>query len=308
MRHIDVVRDAAKALLPFQPTLRRLKRRIRPYRDDPGNSRFALQQGLQQIRLLREAGIALHGDILEFGTGWLPIIPILYQLAGARRLFLTDVERLMDSHTIALAAAVVRDNAAIVAAGLGLTDAELHDGLRRPLAATYLVPWRPEETASGSMDIIMSRTVLEHVPLRSLERLVSEWGRILRPAGAMCHTIDNSDHWQHRDRTLSRVNFLRYEDGDLFWRLACAHPQNYQNRLRHSDYLDLFGRARWTALRAEGDVDAQALDDIMKIPLAAPFRGRSAQDLATLTSRLVLRRATAQEHIGGAHASHGTVS
>jgi SAM-dependent methyltransferase len=298
MRHIDVVRDAAKALLPFQPTLRRLKRRIRPYRDDPGNSRFALRQGLQQIRLLREAGIAIQGDILEFGTGWLPIIPILYQLAGARRLFLTDVERLMDSHTIALAACVVRDHAAIVAAGLGLTEAELHDALRRPLAATYLVPWRPEDTASHSVDIIMSRTVLEHVPLRSLEHLVAEWDRILRPTGAMCHTIDNSDHWQHRDRTLSRVNFLRYDEGNLFWRLACANPQNYQNRLRHSDYLDLFGRGGWTAVRAEGDVDAQALDDVRKMPLAAPFRSRPVEDLATLTSRLVLRRAAGQEHRG----------
>src|SRR6266700_4317353 len=112
MWKIKAVKDAAKAALPFQLSLRRLKRVIRPYTDNPTNSSLALHQGLQQIDALRKAGCGISGDILELGSGWLPIIPILFQIAGARKLILTDIERLMDAHTVELAKKVIAANAA----------------------------------------------------------------------------------------------------------------------------------------------------------------------------------------------------
>ena len=101
MRQSVVVKTVVKALLPFQAQLRQVKRRLVPYRDNPSNSSYALQQGLEQIRLLRSQSIPLSGDILELGSGWLPIIPLLFHIAGARKLILTDIERLLDSRTTA---------------------------------------------------------------------------------------------------------------------------------------------------------------------------------------------------------------
>ena len=295
MWKIKAVKDAAKAALPFQLSLRRLKRVIRPYTDNPTNSSLALHQGLQQIDALRKAGCGISGDILELGSGWLPIIPILFQIAGARKLILTDIERLMDAHTVELAKKVIAANAAKVAQDLGISESAVRRGLGEPFLPDYRVDWAPSQTPSGSVDAIISRTVLEHVRPNDMEMLFTEFARMLRPDGAMCHIIDNSDHWEHRDKAISRVNFLRYEERDLLWKLACFNPQMYQNRMRHSDYAQFFRRLGWKEVLAAGEPDRKVLQDLEELQLARAFRDRDRQDLAILTSLFVLRREKAGE-------------
>lgn len=287
MLPIGIVASAAKALVPLQPQLRRLKRRIVPYRDNPNNSALALADGLEQVQLLRAAG-ATFGDVLEFGTGWLPIIPFLFCLAGARQLVLTDVERLLDRQTIERAKRYIRENAHIVAAALRTPAPEILARLDAALSR-YHAPWDCGDQPSHSVDIITSRAALEHIPPRSLDSLFDEFRRIVRPNGFMCHIVDNSDHWEHQDKRLSRVNFLRYEEG-WCWRLACLNVQSYQNRLRHSDYLALFRRHGWEIVAAEGEPDRQCLKDLRTLPLASDFAHRDRNDLAILRSAFVLRR------------------
>jgi len=48
-RKVKLVKDTAKALLPFQDHLRRLRRQRFPYQPNLGNSNFALTQGLIQV-------------------------------------------------------------------------------------------------------------------------------------------------------------------------------------------------------------------------------------------------------------------
>jgi SAM-dependent methyltransferase len=281
------LRDAAKALLPFQPQLRRLKRRVASYADNPSNTEFAITQGLRQIAMLQDAGVDLRGaDVLEIGSGWLPVIPLLFHLAGARSLTLTDVERLMDAHTIRLAKQAIAGRATEIAGRLGV---DVAAGLAEPFTPHYLVPWLPGQTEAAPVDIVISRAVFEHIPEPALRALLSECRRIVRPDGVMCHTIDNSDHWQHRDRRLSRINMLRYDDDSLLWRIACLNTQAYQNRLRHSDYRQLLWETGWQVVAEDGEIDRNALLDAEKLPVAARFQGKTASDLATITSWFVVR-------------------
>ena len=62
MWQVNMVKDTAKNLLPFQQQLRRLKRKVIPYVGNQANCRLAVLQGLQQIRLLRNAGVGLTGS------------------------------------------------------------------------------------------------------------------------------------------------------------------------------------------------------------------------------------------------------
>lgn len=289
MRHMDVLGSVVKAIIPFQPQIRRLKRRLQPYTDNADNSNYCVIQGLEQIRLLQAAGVNLECDILEYGSGWLPIIPLLFRLAGARRLILTDMEQLMDDHTIERAAEVILENLPAVSTFFGTNQRMVRDCLYTVFRPDYLVPWSAHQHPTASVDLIISRAVLEHVSPVALEDTFHEFGRILRPDGHMCHTIDNSDHWEHVDKSISRLDFLRY-DG-LYWRLACLNRQAFQNRLRHSDYLKLFARHGWTAVVAEGVPDPTSLYDLMKLPLAPQFVHYDHDDLAILTSTFVLQRA-----------------
>ena len=218
---------AVRGSIPFSSTLRELKRRLAPYEDNPGNSDYCITNGLEQIGALREAGVHIRdADVLEFGTGWLPLIPLLFHLAGARRLVLTDVTRLMDEHTIAKARALIMGRIGDVSGVLQQPAEVLEARLHMPLACDYLVPWDPESHPAASVDIVISRAVFEHVPEDELRSALAQFHRILRPGGVMCHIIDNSDHWQHRDRKLSRVDFLRYEETDLVgdWPRSISSP------------------------------------------------------------------------------------
>jgi SAM-dependent methyltransferase len=285
----QIARDNAKALLPFQGSLRALKRAITPYRSEPWNDALALSQGLRIVRALREAGADLTGaSVLEVGTGWIPTIPALFHLAGAGRIIGTDVERLLDGATTAHARRVVAAETPRVREDLGLPESVDVEASLETMKIDYRCPFDPRSVPDGSLDVIYSRAVLEHVRLPDLDSIFAGAHRMLRPGGFMAHLIDNSDHFQHRDRRLGRVNFLRY--GDMTWRLMCMNVQNYQNRLRHTDYAARLVADGFEIVATEGEPDSECLRSLETLPLAPAFAGRPRDDLAILTSLFVARR------------------
>lgn len=292
-------KDTLKAALPFQDRLRQLKRRLVPYQTHSGFDEFTFEQGLEQVRLLAEAGAPLPGkSVLELGTGWQPLIPFLCRVAGAAHVTLTDQERLMDARTVANASAFLHERRLRIAERLGLTEVEVERRIQVPGAAdletllghlhmSYLVPYEIDRTPTASVDVVTSRAVLEHVSPKLIERLLAGFARILKPGGVTCHIIDNSDHWEHKDKSISRVNFLKYDD----WVIGALglNVQNYQNRLRHFEYLDLFRRAGYEVLKEVGEVDDSALAALPGMKVCARYAGSPARDLAILTSYVVAR-------------------
>jgi SAM-dependent methyltransferase len=296
MRHkgVQVAHLAEAALrhaIPFRKALRRLKRRLQPYDDNASNSFYCISNGLEQIVALREVGFDVRGKaVLEFGTGWLPLIPLLFHLAGAARLTLTDIDRLMDDQTIQRARGIVRDRIEDVAAALEQPKDALLSRLDVPMPHDYLVPWDAAAHPAESVDLVISRATFEHVPEAQIAFFLRQFHRILRPGGMTAHLVDNSDHWQHRDPALSRINFLRFEDGDPIWKLGQFNPQAFQNRLRHDDYIRLIEEAGFRTRAALGEADAKCLADLAALPLASRFQGRAPQDLAVLISLFVAQK------------------
>lgn len=287
MKATHLTAMALRGLMPFQPALRHLKRKLSPYQDNRANSDYCITNGLEQLAALRAAGVPVAGaSVIEFGSGWLPLIPMLFHLAGADRLILTDIERLMDARTQAMAHARITARIDDIAAALAAPREELRRRLDG-FAADYQVPWNPATHPAEDVDLVISRATFEHVPVEQLRVFLAQFHRVLRPGGATCHVIDNSDHWQHKDASLSRVAFLRYEDDDWVWRLAQLNTQGFQNRLRHSDYQALLAEAGFRVVLAEGVPDPKCLQDLRRLPLAGRFRGRPAEDLAILTSLFV---------------------
>jgi SAM-dependent methyltransferase len=285
MRLDRLVLTAARSIVQAYPQLRRLKRRFSGYADDPDNSNHCVTDGLAQLGALRVAGIPVAGaTVLEFGCGWLPLIPLLFHLAGADRIVLTDIERLMDAGTVERARTVVARRLAEVAAAFGAEEAALAERLRTAPPFEYQVPWDAHAHPADSVDILVSRAVLEHVPEAQLAAFLRAFHRVLRPGGAMCHVIDNSDHWQHHDEGLSPLAFLAHEERSWRWRLAQVNAQFYQNRLRHSDYARLIGAAGFRILHAAGEPDPGCLRDLSSLSLASRFAGRDPADLAVLSS------------------------
>lgn len=291
--------DSAKGALPFQPQLRRLKDRITPYQANLRRDLDTIAEGIRQLEWVSEVLPMQGACVLEVGSGWQPIVPLLYSLAGASQVFLTDLNVLLRPETFRAALSSLRKQRQVILDGLNLDANALDYALREDRGASmearlkemrlfYLAPCdcRKLNLAAASLDVVVSRNCLEHIPPSVIQEILHESYRLLKRGGAACHLVDHSDHWEHNDKNLSRVNFLKYPDSIFRWTYL-FNSLNYQNRLRHPEYIEMLQQAGFRLLREEHTVDEASLGYLSQMPLAERFRRFSHEDLATIDSLLL---------------------
>ena len=154
----------------------------------------------------------------------------------------------------------------------------------------YMAPCdcRKLNLAAASLDVVTSRACLERVPPDVIQDVFNESYRVLKRGGVACHLVDHSDHWQHVDKRISRVNFLKYSDS--FFRWTYINSLNYQNRLRHPQYLEMLRKAGFRLVREEHVVDEVSLRYLPQMRIAERFRNFSNEDLAISDSFLLAVR------------------
>ena len=292
--------DNLKGMVPFGSYLRHRKYDFIEYRSIQGRADWALEEGLQQLEWLLGARSLAGATVLEIGTGWEPIIPLLYSIAGASRVYLTDLNRLCSPGSVQGAIDTVVRNKAKVVARLGADEERyrravewkpaetgVDPGFER-IGLTYLAPCDCQklDLPFASIDVISSRAVLEHIPPTVIDGIHKESYRLLKPDGHYCHFVDPSDHWQHRDRSITRINFLGFSDFTNY--LTNFGGMNFQNRLRHSDYVRALKAAGYRLIREERNVDAPGLEALRtgRVKPAPRFQGYTLEDLATVDSFL----------------------
>ncbi len=256
--------------------------------------------------------------VMEVGSGRSLAIPVLMWLLGAKRVLTVDLNRYLRPEILRADLAYLRANQpwlneqlAPLAGESGPTSERLDDllalDLERPparLLADFLqlcrIDYRaPADTAAldlpdGSIDVHLSRAVLEHVPPDDLAGMLREAARVLKPDGLCVHLIDLSDHFQHQDSSISRVNFLRYSEEE--WGRLAANRFMFMNRLRAGDYLSTFATAGLEVLDVSSEVDEESrtLIESGGLPVDGRFEGRTSEDLATTRLLVVARPAPAR--------------
>jgi SAM-dependent methyltransferase len=288
--------ERLKGALPAQGFLRETKRKLLGFHAHPGRDRGAIREGILQVQWVRAATPIAGARVLEIGSGWQPLIPILFSLAGAREVIMMDVERLCSPATLTASVNGLLLSRQTIVEGLGLAEETfnrrlnelvpgepLDNNLAR-LGIRYMAPADARKTGlrDGAVDVVTSRATLEHIPLRIIREIFAESARILRPGGLMCHFVDCSDHWEHGDKRIARVNFLKFSDRAFDW--IQGNGLNYQNRLRHPEYATLLREAGLRIVREERTVDPKSLSLLDSFPVAPRFRAFSKEDLATVDS------------------------
>ncbi len=285
-------------MLPFKPQLRQLKRNLFPYETNPKNDPGLLDQSLRQVGALADLGISVKGKtVVELGTGWLPILPLVYRMAGAARVITVDQERLTDRHTFANAIRSIQQGLDREIRNTGV-DLSLFDRTRLPAATADLrslceqaqvelkSPFDFNDMPTDSIDIRIENRAGTYSE-SGLQRVLRSTKRILRTSGVMCHTIDMSDHCEHLDKSISRVNFLKYQP--WIWRLACVDPQLYQNRLRLFEYENMLHELGFDILLMTGTPDAGALQALADISVCGRYKGVHSEALAILDATIIAK-------------------
>lgn len=117
---------------------------------------------------------------------------------------------------------------------------------------------------------------------------MKEAKRILKKNGIAIHLIDLSDHFQHQDKSITSINFLRYSEKE--WDRIAGNEFAYCNRLRASDYLTLFEELGFDVCRyeiQEDDEARQRLEDGFQVD--ERFGDRSISDLCITQVRVVVK-------------------
>jgi SAM-dependent methyltransferase len=139
----------------------------------------------------------------------------------------------------------------------------------------YIVPWQPGIIESGTVDLVLSQTVLEYPP--DLAGVYSEMCRWLKPGGVMSHEIDFKSfgitpHWNGQ-----------WACSDALWQLAAGRRRNRLNREPHSAHLALIRKEGCRLVCDERTVQPCG---ITRAQLASRFRCLTNDDLLTSSALL----------------------
>jgi SAM-dependent methyltransferase len=207
---------------------------------------------------LRDAKMPLTGTrFVEMGTGWYPTFPMCLYLSGAARVDTIDLNRYLRQDLTLEAAALVDRRLTLIAEESGRPEADVRAAYRELMSALRrgatieeatggVVRYRAPGDASatglpdGTVDVVFSNSVLEHVPGAIIDRCLDEARRILRPSGVVFHSVNCGDHYAYVDRSINQLNYLRYSDHE--WE-KWNNRFLYQNRLRSNDFIDMARKA-----------------------------------------------------------------
>lgn len=277
---LKVGRQAILTRLPFGRLLRVTKRRLVGYRPNPANLSDTLKNWSQMRAALSHTGGSIEGaTVLEIGTGWFPTIPILQCLQGAKHVYMSDLHAHLDDVSFAATLDFLRRVDPAEPRLRGIRS-------RKDLPLTYLAPFDVNTLADGSIDLVTSRTVLEHIPPDELVRLLKSLRPKLSARGRMVHLVDHSDHLEHADKSISKINFLTWPEHRHAW--VNRLTREGENRLRHHEYPPLFALAGYRLLLEQDKIHEPTRQLAKSLPLQWRFAAMTPEQLATMSSLYVL--------------------
>lgn len=214
---------------------------------------------------LKARSVSAGPDVLELGPGRSPEVAAAFALAGARSVLGLDTTlqvpagaSLTGRHA-ALADALAHGAAARFRGAMGAAPEDVERRVSPTASPTLPMTFaafdgRRMPVPESCIDLIVSKSVLEHVHADHVAPLVREMKRVLRPGGAMVHRIDLRDHmWIELDDVKGDwLDALRYPE-PLF-RLMFGNRSTSINRLRSVEWRKVFSEegfevVRWDEVR-----------------------------------------------------------
>lgn len=241
-------------------------------------------------------GVVAGSSVLELGTGWNPVVPVLMWLCGADRVISIDhVEHASDSSIETTAAMihamiddeVLRSELACVSAARAATLGELVDAdapaadIRSTIGLERLVGDVTALRLEEPVDAVVSNLVLEHIPVGLLPDILRGCFDLLAPGGVMSHVIDLCDHGHYIDPDHSQFNYLRFSDRQ--WRFI-GNSVQHESRLRASQYVAIFESAGIPIDDSTSRLGELA--QLERVPVAERFGSLDVDDLLVVMLHL----------------------
>jgi SAM-dependent methyltransferase len=244
-------------------------------------------------------------EIVEVGTGWFPMLPLLFSVSGVKRIHTYDKTRHLNADLTFRGLQLLKPHLGKVSAWVGRPQQEMEqrvdlllgtapniDALLEAARISYHAPGDATTTGlpAASVDLIFSNSVLEHVPKPVMKLLFAESARILRPTGIAVHGVNCGDHYAYFDRSITQINFLQFSE--RAWSVW-NNDLLYQNRMRPPDFKDLLAAEKLDLVFERRHARPGCAEAFQKMQVAPEFARYSKEDLVCTSFDFVARRKTA---------------
>lgn len=169
--------------------------------------------------------------ILEIGSGWLPLLPILFKTElHVKNIITYDINKHYSKHSLQKLK-------------MFFPDIEFNNKTQQRLGLPDFIDYYPHtnfiSAAIGdhTVSFVFSRFVLEHVNPEDILKMHQKIYKEFRDDVKVLHLISPSDHRAYSDKSLSYYDFLKYSPDE--WD-AIQTKFDYHNRLRLPEYIELF--------------------------------------------------------------------
>ncbi len=229
--------------------------------------------------------------IVELGSGWYPVLPLLLvREFGAAQVCTFDISHHYSPARIARAAGEMMQAVAELREDTVLS--EVAASGRLPDSIRYFPRTRIQdfrELPGGPADVAVSVSVLEYIPpycIREILRASKQW---LTPDALWFHLIGTSDDRARQDKSLHPLEFLKY--GEKQWFRISGNRYGYKNRLRQPQYRSLFKEEGWRIEWEAASIPKEAVTTLDRLRIHEDFRNFSTEELAAGSLRFGLAQA-----------------
>jgi SAM-dependent methyltransferase len=259
----------------------------------PGRIRQKVEVGLEYWRWLEARGrvpALRQGAVLDFGSGWHPVIPLLYHSLGVPRQYLLDLKPLFAPRQIANTARLFRELATMPGAPWRPELQRLPEmptessievaAILKSWGLSYHAPY-PEQLDQfrGVADVAICTQVLLYIPPAGLRRCFQVIRDSLKPGGLFLSTTHLMDLYAHEDSRITPYNNLKFS-GKSWNRWVNSSIMSF-NRLKAPDYLELLREAGFKIVHHE--VNAPTREDyaqLDRVKVHPEFAHYSREELA----------------------------
>ena len=251
--------------------------------------------------IINEYGKISNLKIVEIGTGWVPILPIIISLYGGECITY-DVVRHIDREILIKTLIFIREHLNIILPSTDLSSENIEEKLNKAIQASsiedvlqilglqYIAPFDTTQlpTDDSSQDVVISRLVLSSIPAGILPEVLSDLFRITKPGGLSIHTFGLHDEYASIDPSVTMINYLKYPT--WFWDKFINNRIKYSNRARYPYYLNLFNKTGFTVISFDKIIDESSFKALASMKVSKEFKNYSKEELATVRLSVILRR------------------
>lgn len=228
--------------------------------------------------------------IAEVGTGWLPLLPILFYLCGARSIHTYDKVAHFNLKLTQKAISALGQYVQLISTWTGESEEAIQSRLDKIqnvsssqdlFQKTGIHYHAPGDAATtnlppSSVDMIFSNSVLEHIPQPVLKDIFVESRRILKPTGIAIHGVNCGDHYAYFDRGITQINYLQYSEDE--WK-RWSNNLLYQNRMRPRDFHQIVTESGLTISFERRSARAGCREAFERLKIAPQFHHYNIEDL-----------------------------